>query len=236
MNCPSCHGAMEPLLFQSHLGTPLEIDACWGCQLIWFDSMESTALAPQSVIELFKRIHESRSVPRNIVSARSACPRCATTLTPTHDLARSGSFFYQRCQNCHGRLTSFTQFLREKNFIRSLNPAEVQHLSVSVKQIRCSSCGAPINLETDGACTHCGAAISVLDDKAVQKALDDYADRASREPVVHAFTQIPSTQGSTLRPGNAEIGAWSVRDIAGTTDARVVLIDLVCTGISALFE
>ncbi|MEO8384677.1 MAG: hypothetical protein ABI583_05510, partial [Betaproteobacteria bacterium] len=48
---------------------------------------------------------------------------------------------------------------------------EISALSVKVKQIRCSSCGGPINLEKDSACVHCGAAISVLDEVAVEKAL-----------------------------------------------------------------
>ena len=94
-----------------------------------------------------------------------------TALKSTTDLAKGGRFSYSRCANGHGRLISFTQFLREKNFIRSLQPHEIAALSVRVKQIRCSSCGGPVNLESDKACTHCGSAISVLDEAAVEQAL-----------------------------------------------------------------
>ena len=171
MYCPSCSGVMESVALASHISTPVEIDVCGPCHVIWFDNMESTSLSPGSVIEVFKRIYAARDVGLNLLKVMTSCPRCATTLKNTTDLAKGGRFSYSRCANGHGRLISFTQFLREKNFIRSLQPHEISSLSVKVKQIRCSSCGGPISLEHDKACTHCGAAISVLDEAAVEKAL-----------------------------------------------------------------
>ena len=171
MPCSSCNNAMERVTLASHMGTPVEIDVCWPCRVIWFDNLESASLSAGSVIELFKRIHMARDGNRNLLKNVTCCPICATTLKNTSDIGKSGRFTYARCENCHGRLISFVQFLREKNFIRSLQPHEISALSVTVKQIRCSSCGGPINLESDKACTHCGAAISVLDEVAVEKAL-----------------------------------------------------------------
>ena len=162
---------MERVALASHIGTPVEIDVCWPCHVIWFDHLESASLSPGSVIELFKRIYAARDGGRNILKNVVGCPVCATTLKNTSDLAKGGRFTYLRCENGHGRLISFTQFLREKSFIRTLQPHEISALSVKVKQIRCSSCGGPINLESDIACVHCGAAISVLDEVAVEKAL-----------------------------------------------------------------
>ena len=162
---------MEAVALASHIGTPVEIDVCQSCHVIWFDSMESASLSPGSVIEMFRRIHAARDSGRNLPSMAVTCPRCQTFLKNTTDLAKGGKFSYSRCANGHGRLISFMQFLREKNFIRSLQPHEIATLSVKVKQIRCSSCGGPISLESDKACTHCGSAISVLDEAAVEKAL-----------------------------------------------------------------
>lgn len=171
MHCPSCSGTMERVALASHIGTPVEIDVCFPCHVIWFDNMESTSLSPGSVIEMFRRIHAARGGGRNLLKMVMACPQCQATLKNTTDLAKGGRFSYSRCANGHGRLISFVQFLREKNFIRSLQPHEISALSVRVKQIRCSSCGGPINLEADKACVHCGSAISVLDEMAVEKAL-----------------------------------------------------------------
>ncbi|MEO8385461.1 MAG: hypothetical protein ABI583_09485, partial [Betaproteobacteria bacterium] len=130
---------MERVELASHIGTPIEIDVCWPCHVIWFDHLESASLSAGSVIELFKRIHAARDGVRNMLKIVVACPICATTLKNTSDLAKGGRFTYSRCANGHGRLISFTQFLREKSFIRSLQPHEISALSVKVKQIRCSS-------------------------------------------------------------------------------------------------
>ena len=162
---------METLSLQTHIALPVTIDVCWPCHLIWFDHQESTSLSPGSVIELFKRIHAARNAARNLVGMQFACPTCAANLNTTSDLARGGRFTYHRCRNGHGRLIAFTQFLREKNFIRSLQAHEIRTLSVTVKQVRCSSCGAPVNIEKDSSCTHCGSPVAVLDEAAVEKAL-----------------------------------------------------------------
>ena len=168
---------MQRVAHASHIGTPVEIDICAPCHVIWFDHMESTSLSPGSVIELFKSIHAARNEARTTVKMLIACPLCANTLKNTSDIAKGGRFSYSRCANGHGRLISFTQFLREKNFIRSLQPYEISALAVKIRQIRCSSCGGPINLQTDNACRHCGSAISVLDEAAVEKALFALQDK-----------------------------------------------------------
>jgi DNA-directed RNA polymerase subunit RPC12/RpoP/Zn-finger nucleic acid-binding protein len=175
INCPSCRSKMDTLQFESHMGTTVSIDACWPCHLVWFDHLESSSLSASSVIELFKRIHKAQSAPtaaaRNTVSMKMSCPSCSTGLKLTNDIQKNGRFSYHRCHQGHGRATSFTQFLREKNFIRSLNPIEIKKLAVTIKQIRCSSCGASVDLTHDTSCTHCGSAIAVLDQDAVEKAL-----------------------------------------------------------------
>jgi hypothetical protein len=175
---------MESVALESHIGTPVEIDACWPCHVIWFDNMESASLSPGSVIELFRRIHGARDGGRNLLKMVVDCPQCTTSLKHTSDLAKGGRFSYSRCANGHGRLISFTQFLREKNFIRSLQPHEISSLAIKIKQIRCSSCGGPISLESDKACTHCGAAISVLDETAVENALLKLHDKEVRRTTI----------------------------------------------------
>lgn len=185
INCPSCRSNMEALAFESHLGTKVAIDACWPCHMIWFDHLESSSLSASSVIELFRRIHEAQSAKgaaaRNTVSMKMSCPSCSTGLKLTNDIQKNGRFSYHRCNQGHGRATSFTQFLREKNFIRSLNPIEIKKLAVTIKQIRCSSCGASVDLTRDTACTHCGSAIAVLDHDAVEKALAALQEQQARQ-------------------------------------------------------
>ena len=214
MRCPSCSDAMEGVALVSHIGTPVDIDACWPCHVIWFDNMESTSLSPGSVIEMFRRIHAARESGRNLLKMAVECPLCSAALKNTTDLAKGGRFSYSRCANGHGRLISFVQFLREKNFIRSLQPHEISTLSIKVKQIRCSSCGGPIGLETDKACTHCGSAISVLDEAAVEKALSTLHAKE-----VQRTTIDPARMADALLVGEAD--ARRARRQMGTETAQL---------------
>jgi hypothetical protein len=83
----------------------------------------------------------------------------------THDLGKNGRFTYYhyRCERGDGRLTPFTEFLRDKQFVRALAPAELVRVRAEVKQIRCSGCGAPI---------------AILDTDAVEKSLRQWTAQA----------------------------------------------------------
>lgn len=150
-----------------------ELDLCFDCRAIWFDEFESVQLTPGSVIELFRLINDHRDSPLRPVADASRCPRCDSALALTHDLQRSTRLTYYRCTRGHGRLTTFYMFLREKNFIRSLSGPEIDRLKATVKQVRCSSCGGPVDVERDAACPYCRAPLSILDGAAVDKALAD---------------------------------------------------------------
>ena len=250
MHCAGCKSGMEALTLVSHIGTSLTIDVCWPCHLIWFDHLESTSLSPASVIELFKRIHEARDAERNLVSLTMRCPACDGGLKLTHDVSKSGRFSYYRCEAGDGRITSFTQFLREKNFIRSLSAAEIRTLSVQVKQIRCSSCGGSIDLEHDTACSHCGSAISVLDRDAVEKALAALTAKAIMQPVgpslsstaesgvIDALLQRSRAASSGINAYTSRSGQLSNPTYDWLADAASwgQSADLVSAGISDLVE
>jgi hypothetical protein len=78
-------------------------------------------------------------------------------------MQRATRFEYLRCPHGHGRLTTFFDFLREKDFIRPLTPEQLATLRQSVQSVNCSNCGAPVNLTDGAACQHCGAPLSMLD-------------------------------------------------------------------------
>ena len=169
--CPSCTQPMARRTFARNPQGTLDLDLCFTCRAIWFDPFESTQLTPGAIIELFRIINEPRDAPPRPLSDASRCPVCMRTLALTHDIERTNRITYYRCPSGHGRLTTFFTFLREKNFVRSLSPVEIDRLKASVKQVRCSSCGAPIDVEHDAACRYCGAPIAILDADAVAKEL-----------------------------------------------------------------
>ena len=124
----------------------LTIDVCTPCQAFWFDEHKDLQLSPGSTLQLMKYIGEHSSSLKPALSQALSCPRCRTTLTLAHNMTRNVRFVYWQCPNQHGHFITFFEFLKEKNFIRPLSPAEMQHLRASVQSVNCSNCGAAIEL------------------------------------------------------------------------------------------
>lgn len=183
---------------------PVELDLCLDCQAIWFDTMESSQLTPGAVLELFDLIQHAQAQPPRPLSEMAACPVCHHALGLTHDIERTNHITYYRCPEGHGRFTTFAQFLMEKNFVRSLSPVEVTKLRAVVAQVRCLSCGAPIDLAHDAACSYCRAPIAILDADAVQGTVaqltrEEQARRAPLTPQV-AVQSLLSLPGESQTP------------------------------------
>lgn len=145
------------------LGRSMEIDACPACQAFWFDRHESLQLSPRATLQLFRLIGEQTGARQHSLASVTKCPTCAAQLVQTNDMQRNVSFQYRRCPHGHGRLTTYFDFLREKNFVRPLSPAQIEELRRNVASVNCSNCGAPIDLNTASACGHCGSPLSMLD-------------------------------------------------------------------------
>jgi Transcription factor zinc-finger len=176
--CPNCRKPMQGHDFEQNYHGAVRVDLCFDCAGIWFDHLGSAKLSPNSVIELFKQIHPRLEGTRAPIANRLACPRCDGALALSFDLCKGGRFSYFRCLHGDGRYTPFFQFLREKQFIRTLSHSEIEHVRAQVRQILCSSCGAPIDLEHDSECRYCRAPVSYLDTEAVEHALHMWSDAA----------------------------------------------------------
>lgn len=184
--CPACRQPMAQQRFAHRQQGEVELDLCFGCQGIWFDGLESAQLAPGGIVELFRLIHEHRDTERRPRPGKLHCPRCDDTLLHGLDIAKGGRFNYDRCLQKHGRFTGFAQFMIEKGFVRQLTPAEIEELRRKVGTVRCSGCGAPVDIVRDSACAHCGAPLAILDPAAVESALAAYrqveVDRVTPTP------------------------------------------------------
>jgi Transcription factor zinc-finger len=191
LTCPSCAGPMESRAYPRALGGEESLDLCWSCQGIWFDAYESTQLTPAGVVALFQQIHENHEASRPLGEALK-CPRCLDKLTYRSDITKSGRMAYYLCPKQHGRFTPFTQFLIEKGFIRSLTRAEIGTLSAKIQTIRCSGCGAPVDLQRDTVCGFCHSPIAILDSQAVEKALAAYgaADKPRTLPTHDMVSEV----------------------------------------------
>jgi DNA-directed RNA polymerase subunit RPC12/RpoP len=186
---------MTTMPLEGHLGTLVPIDVCTACQAFWFDKFESLQLVAGSTLTLMRLIgeHSSSARPSNLKAPR--CPRCSTRLLATQDLQGNTRFKYSRC-NAHGRFIGFFDFLKEKNFIRSLSPRQIEDLRRTIQIVNCSNCGAPIDLTTNSACAHCASPISMLDMDQPQQMLAQLRQAASRlEPARSA----PAGETSFMR-------------------------------------
>jgi hypothetical protein len=231
--CPNCRQPMQIQNFEQNYHGVVRIDVCFGCAGIWFDHLASVQLAPASVIELFKEINSHMNAARQPVASQLTCPRCRDALAQGSDLSKSGRFSYFRCLRGDGRFTPFFQFLREKQFVRSLTPAELQRVRSQVRQIQCSECGAPVDLEHSSQCEHCHAPVSFLDPEAVEKAMRLWSDAENRRHL----GPTPEALGDALQ--RVQFAHADQANLPGVTFNTQLLagpggLDLVAIGIHAI--
>jgi hypothetical protein len=163
---------MQEHSLERHHGRSVAIDLCQPCQSFWFDGHESLALTPGATLTLFRIIGEHSARPHGPEEHAGRCPRCGGLLRRTRDLQRATRFEYFKCPNAHGRLITFFDFLKEKDFIRPLPPHQIAELRKNLQAVNCSNCGAAIDLEQGSACSHCGSPLSMLDMQQAEKLVE----------------------------------------------------------------
>jgi hypothetical protein len=192
---------------------------CFACQVVWFDQHDCAQLAPGGVLDVFKALNDHRGEASNALPALLDCPRCHARLTLTQDLQHTTRFSYYRCPFGHGRLSSFLQFLLEKNFIRPVSGEELAALKAKVRTIQCSNCGAPVDLQHSIACAYCHTPISILDPDAVSKAVGALAAAEANRKAVNVDALADA------------IMQQQPRDRTSPLTAEIPLGDLIVVGI-----
>jgi hypothetical protein len=211
---------------------PVDIDACPTCRLFWFDQFESTSLKPRATLDLFQYIASVANERVTPLASRFNCPRCDVRLEPTRDLQRTTAFTYWRCDFRHGRLISFNQFLREKNFIRAPSPAELAQLRATIRTVSCSQCGAPVDLASASACSHCAAPIALIDPDGVTKAL-----RQLMQPGTSGATAASDDNRTSATLRDAQIDALldlERRRLHRETEREIDMVSIGAQAIGAL--
>jgi len=232
VDCPNCRQPMTTRRLEAYTLQPVDVEVCTGCSLFWFDRHDSVSLTPKAVLSLFQYIGQAAAGnARTPLGATFRCPRCESALALTHDLQRATHFSYWRCTKEHGKLITFTQFLREKNFIRPPSPEELTKLRSTVRQIACSQCGAPIDLATDSVCPHCGAAIALIDSEGVAKALHELSTATPTTPVVDPHKLESALSDAQV---NAIFDLERMREHEGRSDLVAIGATAVASLIAAL--
>jgi hypothetical protein len=222
---------MQEETFDAHLGRRVSIDICHGCQSFWFDTYESATLTPGATLRLFRLIGEKIGRPERSNADLARCPRCKGRLRRTHDMQRTTKFEYLSCPNSHGRLTTFFDFLREKDFIRPLTPQQIEELRRNVQSVNCANCGAPVDLTTGAACSHCKSPLSMLDLKQAETLvahLQKAEDRANQplDPTLPIELERVKRQTERTFAGFRDDDVWL------SVAAATAPYDLVTAGLS----
>jgi Zn-finger nucleic acid-binding protein len=194
--CPSCGDALQLRTLPGHHAGNVDIDFCFGCQGIWFDRQENLQLAPEAIVAMFKEMHQRQDDKRGPLASTLRCAQCRTRLVQGFDIVRSGRYITHRCPQGHGRFSSFSAFMVEKGFVRQLTRPEIADIAKKVGVIHCASCGAPVDLRKEDACSHCRSPLSLLDPQAVEQALQGYAKAAAKRP---APADVADALGLVLR-------------------------------------
>lgn len=222
---------MERLVLPGLYAGDVEIDVCFACHGFWFDHLESLKLAPRAVATLFKAMHQHQDAPRLPLAQQLGCPLCRATLVQGFDLVRNGRFITHRCPQRHGRFSSFASFMIEKGFVRQLTRPEIADIAAKVGVIHCSSCGAPVDVRREDACSHCRSALSLLDPQAVEKAVQrlgtaPHAGALPPTAVADALVAMAREQSRLERERAPRSGRGL--GVAGA----VMSVDLVSVGLS----
>jgi hypothetical protein len=222
---------MEEATFDAHLGRRTVIDICHVCHSFWFDTHESATLTPGSTLKLFRIIGEKIARPERSNGDLAKCPRCKSRLRRTHDIQRTTRFEYLSCPHSHGRLTTFFDFLREKDFIRPLTPQQIEDLRRNVGSVNCANCGAPVDLIDGAACGHCGTPLSMLDLRQAERLvaqLQKSEDRA-HQPVDPA---LPLELERVRRQTERQFAGFRDDDVWDSVGRAGMSVDLVSVGLS----
>jgi hypothetical protein len=219
---------MDRLAMDGIYGSDVELDLCFACHAMWLDNRESIQLSPKGTLDLFHVLHEHRDDPRHALGAKLRCQRCMRRLTLSRDIGKGGRFSYYACPGKHGRLTPFSEFLKEKQFVRELSQLEQNRVRAELKHVQCSSCGAPIDLMQSFQCGHCASPIAVLDADAVEKTLHDLvrADerRNTGDPVAKEARARALAAMETLRTRPETL--WERAPVRGRPDLGVDLLSV----------
>lgn len=210
MICPACGSAMEAPAFERLYGRRLTIDVCHQCQSLWFDDKEFLQMTPGATLELVASVAEDKERARPPWTGSPKCPRCSRALVETHDQQRSTRFTYYRCPEGHGRLITYYQFLRARNFVRPLSDEEVRELRARIQQINCANCGAPVDVERNAVCGHCRTPLAIIDPDQVRKTIEHLKTAAEEKqgvdpalPVSLAMERLRAERAFADSPASA---------------------------------
>lgn len=174
---------MHRLALAGHYGRQVEIDLCFPCHLLWFDSLESVRLAGAGMLSLIGEMALGQKEPHHLLGGAAKCPRCDGALKTVHNQSRWGPTLQLECLRGHGSYQTFAQYLSEKGLIRALSVADRARLAAQPNGLHCLNCGGVIG-SRDERCAYCDSLPGLFDVARLARALDP--EGATEKHAVHA--------------------------------------------------
>lgn len=232
MTCPACNAAMAEHRFDGQYGRTIAIDLCGACNGLWFDGMESHQLSPGATLKLFRQMANTpaHTMP---LQERKPCPRCGVRLKAEIDKQRSTAFEVFRCSKSHGRYMTFLAFMRAKNFVRDLTPAEVNALRRHVQMVKCANCGAAVDITKESTCSYCRAAIAMLDPDQLQRTV---AALESAETRRHQLDPLLPLRVAEERLRTERVFADLATEAKGSRSGSWSLVDTGLRSLAAVLD
>jgi hypothetical protein len=154
---------MQALDLPSHKGTPVTVEHCPACRLVWFDQFESVHLEALGWARLLRTMEASATRPlADAQVEHPACPICHARLSPVRNRTRFGLFAVLECRHGHGHLHSHSGLLSERGLVRPPGVAERRALAQEKLALHCLNCGGPAE-SGDAHCRFCRSPLVVLD-------------------------------------------------------------------------
>jgi ribosomal protein L40E len=183
---------MSELQLAGHYGRTVAVDLCEGCDLLWFDDLETANLSGPGLLALISAMAQAQTLPHHPLSPEIACPRCNGPVRRGHNRSRWGRSMQLACVRRHGAYQSFAQFLAEKGLARPMAPADRARLMKRDGTISCINCGAGLDADAER-CRWCESVPSLIDIARLANALDPEGATASHE--VHSTVARTSALG-----------------------------------------
>jgi len=171
------------------------------CRLQAFCSIhfESLQLSAGSTLKLMNFIGEHSTPGKPSCRTRSTV-RGAHGLRLAHDMAAKHAVHVLAMRDRRRSFISFLEFLKEKNFLHPLSPAQIEELRQNVQFVNCSNCGASINLESNLPCSLLHSPISMLDMKAAAAYAEQLKQAAEPKPMDPALPMKLASASCNWKP------------------------------------
>ena len=153
-------------------------------------------------------IHEHRAEQQRRAARAARVSALSRAASPRrYDRQRHVQFRYWRCPAEHGRLTTFVEFLREKDFVRPLAPAELAELQGARARRCAATAAAPPSISSRARrARYCRSPVSTL---------DPAARRARRARAPRRRGEAPDRRPDARRRASRWIASRSIASSSG---------------------